>query len=161
MVSGFSGLCRCLWLVLAFIVLGGGASFAETEVNTREDRLALNGTDVVAYFTRGEAVTGEDKLEVTHAGARYHFASNDHKQMFEADPERYLPRFGGFCSYGVVLGKKFDTDPSVFKIVDGNLYLQLDLGTQKVWARDQDRNIAIAERIWPVIKSMSPADLND
>ena len=30
---------------------------------------------------------------------------------FKQDPDRYVPQYGGFCAFGVSVGKKFDGDP--------------------------------------------------
>lgn len=157
----FPRFCRGLSLVFVLLLFGAGASIANPTVNTQDDHLGLNGFDAVAYFTDGEPVRGKAKHEVTHEGARYRFTSEDHQRMFAADPSRYLPRYGGFCSYGVALGQKFDIDPYAYRIVNDKLYLQLDLGTQKIWARDLERNIAIADRVWLGIRLIPVADLKD
>ena len=73
------------------------------------------------------------------------------------NPEKYAPAYGGWCSYGVRVGKKLNIDPNAWKIIDGRLYMQLDLGTQKVWYKDWMKNIEIADRLWPSIQS-TPAD---
>ena len=39
------------------------------------------------------------------------------RDAFKADPERYAPQYGGFCAYGVAVGKKFDIDPSSWRMV--------------------------------------------
>lgn len=51
--------------------------------------------------------------------------------MFEVNPQKYLPAYGGYCAYGLGVGKKFVADPEVWKIVDGKLYLNLDKGIQQ------------------------------
>ena len=112
--------------------------------------------DVVAYHRLGEAVPGNSAFAVVHNGVKYHFANKDHLAAFNGAPERYVPAYGGWCAYGVRVGKKFNTDPRVFKVVDGRLFLQLDQGTQKVWLKNLGKNIAIADRLWPRLKSVSP-----
>ena len=57
------------------------------------------------------------------------------------------------------VGKKFNIDPQAWKITDGRLFLQLDLGTQKVWDQDRKKNIEIADHLWPNIKPISVVTL--
>jgi len=59
----------------------------------------------------------------------------------------------------VRVGKKFNIDPQAWKSTDDRVCLQLDFGTQKVWDRDRKKNIEIAGRLWPNIKSISVATL--
>ena len=98
--------------------------------------LAAHGYDVVAFFTDGKAEIGSDKYAVAHAGGTYRFVSQAHLDAFKADPGKYAPAYGGFCAYGVALGKKFDGDPRYWKIVDGKLYLNLNGDIQAEWSKD-------------------------
>ncbi len=127
------------------------------DVNRTQQGLAVDGYDVVAYFTLGRAVRGTRRFHVTYQDARYTFISAVHKAMFETNPEKYLPSYGGFCAYGIRLGSKSNIDPEVWDIVNGRLYLQFSRGTQLVWKQNTAHNITIADRIWPQIKNI-PAD---
>jgi hypothetical protein len=86
----------------------------------------------------------------------YLFANKKNRKMFEADPEKYLPAYGGYCAYGVAIGKKFAIDPEVWKIENGKLYLNLDTGIQKKWAKDIPGYIKKADANWPEIKEKAP-----
>ena len=101
--------------------------------------LAIHGYDPVAYFTVGLPTTGSAKFTATHGGAAYRFASEANKAAFEKNPARYLPQFGGFCAFGVTVGRKFDGDPRVFEIVDNRLYLNLNPDIQAKWRKDTQR----------------------
>ena len=111
--------------------------------------LAAHGYDVVAFFTDGQAEIGSDKYAVAHAGGTYRFVSQAHLDAFKADPGKYAPAYGGFCAYGVALGKKFDGDPRYWKIVDGKLYLNYDRDVQAKWEKDIPGFITSANRNWP------------
>jgi len=115
--------------------------------------LAVRGYDVVAYFTTGEPVLGLEKFAVSHKGGTYRFASQANLDAFKADPAKYEPAFGGFCAYGVALGKKFDGDPNFWKIVNGKLYLNLDGDIQAEWAKDTAGNITKADGNWGRIRA--------
>jgi YHS domain-containing protein len=90
-----------------------------------------NGYDPVAYHTEGKPVKGNGWNVAEYEGVTYLFANKKNRKMFEADPEKYLPAYGGYCAYGVAIGKKFAIDPEVWKIENGKLYLNLDTGIQK------------------------------
>jgi len=134
-------------------------SQGDVSINRISSDLAIKGYDPVAYFTVGEPVEGEPAYQVTHDGATCRFASEEHMAMFQADPAAYTPAYGGYCSYGVRQGMKFDIDPTAFEIVDEQLYLQLDPGTRLVWQQDLLENIMIADQIWPEIENLTPEDL--
>lgn len=128
-------------------------------LNLSNDRVALAGYDPVAYFTDGAPKEGEADITVEHGGAVYRFASTEHRDLFAADPQKYTPAYGGYCSYGVRLGMKFDIDPAAFEVVNGRLYVQLDPGTRSVWLQERDENIRIADEIWKSIQPVPPASL--
>ncbi|MGE5721525.1 MAG: YHS domain-containing (seleno)protein [Sphingomonadales bacterium] len=129
-------------------------------INTDEQALALHGYDPVAYFTTGVPTRGDPKFAATHDGARYVFASEANLAAFKARPAAYLPQFGGFCAMGTSFGKKVDGDPTVWKIVDGKLYLNFNKDVGALWQTDIAGNIGRAEAAWPAIKDKAPSQLN-
>ena len=112
-------------------------------------RVAVEGTDVVAYFTQSDAVAGSPGLTVEHAGAVWQFSTAAHRDAFAADPERYAPQFGGYCSWAVGHGYTAEIDPEPWRIVDGRLYLNYSPRIQRRWVANMDSLIAAAERGWP------------
>ncbi|MCH9648917.1 MAG: hypothetical protein K0U98_11815 [Deltaproteobacteria bacterium] len=121
--------------------------------------LALRGFDAVAYFTVGAPRLGSADLSTLHEGAVYRFSSSENQKAFEADPERYLPAYGGFCAYGISAGAKFDGDPEVFSIVDGRLFLNLSPKVQKKWQKDVGGHVTKADTNWKRIESVAIAKL--
>lgn len=121
--------------------------------------LAVHGYDPVAFFTRGAAVPGDAAHATVHEGAAYYFATKEHRRAFEADPERYLPAYGGYCAYGVSVGKKFDGDPRFWTISGGRLYLNLNAQIAAKFAEDVPGAIAKADKRWRRIGDRAVADL--
>ena len=121
--------------------------------------LALHGYDAVAYFTQGQPVRGSDKLVHVHEGVAYRFSSEAHLDAFKRDPGRYAPQYGGFCAFGVSVGKKFDGDPRLWKIEDGKLYLNLNEEIYETFLEDVDGNIEKADGNWPGIEHTAARDL--
>jgi len=141
-----------------FVAVFATTAFAADEANTGGDGVAIHGYDPVAYFDPGKPVKGSATFTARHLDITYWFSSAENLATFNSNPVKYAPAYGGWCSYGVRVGKKFDIDPAAFKVVNGRLFMQLDLGTQMVWRKDLQKNIEIADRLWPRIASV-PAKL--
>lgn len=86
--------------------------------------LAIDGYDPVAYFTMTKAVKGLEEISHESLGYKWLFSNHEHKALFMADPMRYMPNYGGYCSYDPVkLGHDHKVDPTAWRIVDEKLYL--------------------------------------
>lgn len=121
--------------------------------------LALHGYDPVAYFTDGAPTLGTDAYVSVHDGVAYRFASQDHLDRFEADPEQYVPAYGGFCAYGVAVGAKFDGDPRLWRIEGGRLYLNLNQEIYETFLEDVPGYVEDADENWQEIEHVAVADL--
>lgn len=137
-------------LICGLILLQAAPSQAKSPVNkTFWGSLAINGFDPVAYFTLGKPVEGDERFEFKWQGAVWRFSSAGHRSMFQEEPEKYAPRYGGYCAWAVAQGYTADVDPTKWKIVDGRLYLNYDAKVQKKWEADIPGNIKRADANWP------------
>ena len=141
------------------VALTTSALAAGVDVNTTNTGLALQGYDPVAYFTLGEPTEGNWKITSAYNGATYRFASEEHKAAFEADPEAYLPQYGGFCAFGAAMGFKFDGDPEHWKVVDGELFLNISKDVQERWVTDIPGYVQKADVNWETIEDKAPEEL--
>ncbi|WP_170474782.1 YHS domain-containing (seleno)protein [Ruegeria arenilitoris] len=141
------------------VAIASSALAAGVELNTSTTGLALQGYDPVAYFTEGQPTKGDWQITTLHNDATYRFANEDNKTAFEANPEAYLPAYGGYCAFGAAMGFKFDGDPNYWKIVDNKLYLNLSEGIQKRWEGDIPGFIEQASNNWETIADKTPAEL--
>jgi YHS domain-containing protein len=128
-------------------------------MNNTHSTPGLSGYDPVAYHTEGMPVKGSGYHVAEHEGITYLFANKKNRKKFEADPQQYLPAYGGFCAYGVSLGKKFASDPEVWRIENGKLFLNLDSDIQRKWEKDLSGYIQKADANWPGIEEKAPAEL--
>lgn len=112
---------------------------------------AINGYDPVAYFTDSKPVKGDKAFSETWNGATWLFASEEHKAMFRAMPERYAPQFGGYCAFAVSHNYTAKTDPNAWTVVNDKLYLNFDQDTQKEWLAQRDPFIKQGEANWPKV----------
>lgn len=149
--------------------LATAPAFAGNEINTAPGftlvdgkpapGLALHGYDVVAFFTDNKPVQGDAKFSMVDHEATYRFATQAHLDAFKANPAKYEPAFGGFCTFGVSVGAKLDGDPRYFKVVDGKLYVNVDENIFANFLKDVPGTIAKAEANWPKIANKAPADI--
>jgi YHS domain-containing protein len=86
-------------------------------------RTALWGYDPVSYFTAGHPEPGSAEFSFPFDDTTYWFASNEHRKMFAADPERYAPQYKGYCALSVARGLKIEADPEAWAIWNGKLYV--------------------------------------
>lgn len=115
--------------------------------------VAIGGYDPVAYFTMGRAVKGSDEFAHKWLGATWHFVSAEHRNLFTADPAKYAPQYGGYCSQAVAAGDIGSVDPEAWRIVDGKLYLIFSKASLARWEQDIPGKIAKADANWPRIKA--------
>lgn len=118
-------------------------------VNRSKEGVALQGYDPVAYFTDGKPVKGIAKYSVRHHGATYYFASDEHRQMFLAEPAKYEPQFGGYCGYAASINKLSPISPEYWEIIDGRLVLQHNQKAWDLWHKDVPGNLMKADANWP------------
>lgn len=156
---------RHIALALVLLIALTGVASASDAVSTSNGLtaaggpLAIHGFDAVSYFAGGAPQRGLAEFSTRHDGAVYRFSSKDNLRAFVRNPEKYAPRFGGFCAYGTSVGKKFDGDPEVYRIVDGRLYFNLNPEIKKTWEKDLAKNIGKAEKYWPRIKDKPASSL--
>ncbi len=127
-------------------------SFAKSEIATAyfsDD--AVSGYDVVAYFTQGKPVEGREKFSVEYKDALWSFSSQEHLDLFNAEPEKYAPQYGGYCAWSVAQGNSAGADPLVWKIIDNKLYLNYDVEVQQMWLKDSANFIIQADKNWPKV----------
>ena len=138
-------------LFIAALLAPAGAAWAVDPVFSTFFGGAIRGYDPVAYHTEGKPVAGKRAHRVEWKGATWSFASAENKTLFEGDPEKYAPRYGGYCAWAVSNGGTASIDPDAWTIVDGKLYLNYSLGVREQWSQDIPGNVAKADVNWPKI----------
>ena len=120
-------------------------------LNLDKNGVILDGYDPVAFFTDNKPVLGSDAFQSTYRGAIYHFASADHKAMFEKEPAKYEPQFGAFCAYAVSVGRTAPIDVNTFSIINGRLVVQHNSRAVGLWNKDPQLNLKHADKYWPAV----------
>lgn len=121
--------------------------------------LGLHGVDPVAFITIGNRVEGRAEYAAVHEGVAYYFSTEANMRTFKRDAARFTPANGGFCTFGVSVGKKFDGDPQFADVRDGKLYVFLNEDIFKAYQADEDGTIAKAAEQWTSIQHTAATDL--
>ena len=120
---------------------------------TDNNGTAIDGYDVVAYFTEGSPTEGTDEYTVEHDGATWKFASAKNRDAFLTDPSRYIPQYGGFCAWAISEKKTLiHSDPHAWKIVNDKLYLNVNQDVRSVWVDNQAEFIRKGDANWPDVQ---------
>ena len=131
-----------------FAALGQQAVAASPMIYA-EDGIAVDGSDVVGYFTESRPVAGDPAITLDYMGATWRFASVENRSMFEADPKAYTPQYGGYCAFAMSKGYIAPTIPEAWTIHNGKLYLNFSLRARTLWLQDVEGNIAAGDANWP------------
>jgi len=121
----------------------------------QDNGLALKGYDPVSYFTLNKAIKGKKEFSINYHGINYDFSNSENRQIFQANPEKYEPQYGGWCAYAMGKeGAKVEVDPETYKIIDGKLFLFYNRffnNTLKSWNLDEPGLHAKADVNWQKI----------
>ena len=145
-------------LIMAAVLSGCGAMTAQNPssslkpVNAVADeqdaRVILKGADVVAYFTQGKYVQGMPQIKSEYEGVTFRFSSAAHKALFDKEPKKYLPEFGGYCANGIAYGIPWGGDADTFSMINGKLYIFGGQASKDGFEVDPVGNLALAEKYW-------------
>ncbi len=140
-------------LLLAFVALSQISCDAQAKgsqylVNINKNGVLLNGYDPVAFFTDSKPMMGAPAFKSTWHEATYYFASDEHKKLFDANPEKYAPQYGAYCGYAVSLGHLAPVDPNFWTIENDRLILQHNQKALDGWNKNQE-SLQLADKYWP------------
>ena len=116
-----------------------------------ENGVALDGQDVVSYFTQNKPVSGNKKYSYKWKGANWQFSSAANRDLFAQNPEKYAPAYGGYCAKAASDGNLATTVPTAWEIRNGKLYLNYSADAQKEWLQDTPKKIVLANKNFPKI----------
>jgi hypothetical protein len=160
-----SGRLRKRQLGCAGALLALGAAFAtlsapvlqaattERVVVDRHTGLAIYGVDPVAYFTDRKPVVGRPELEHRHAGVIWRFDNEGNRAAFVADPDVYMPRYGGYDPVGIARGLSTPGYPELWVIHDERLFLFYTAAARATFLENPATIIASASARWAAVKS--------
>ena len=136
-------------LALTGSALADSMSEGKVLVLKNRDGLSIQGYDAVAYFTDNKPAKGSSKYQSEYEGAKYWFASSDHKSLFDANPAKYAPAYGGYCGYAASIDRLSPVSPEWFQVIDGKLILQHNKKAFDKFNADLKGNVVKADQNWP------------
>lgn len=95
--------------------------------------VALHGHDPVAYFDTASAAEGNVDIAHQWADATWQFVSEENRDRFAADPERFAPQFGTFCAFAMSKGFTAEIDADAWHIEGGQLFVFADKNVRDDW----------------------------
>ena len=149
---------RYVYLAVLALALPGlavitQASTTERVVVDRHTGLAIYGIDPVAYFTDRKPIVGKPEFEHRHAGAIWRFDNEGNRAAFAADPDVYMPRYGGYDPVGIARGLSTPGFPELWVVHDERLFLFYSAAARKTFLENPAAVIAAASARWAAVKS--------
>ena len=127
---------------------GQGLSPVNAVSEGEDKHLILFGHDVVSYFTDNRHQKGDAAIRSVYKGVTFRFANAEHKRLFDAAPDKYIPQFGGYCSNGIVYGIPWGGDADTWTMIDGKLYIFGGQGSKDAFLLHPKENLALANKYW-------------
>ena len=125
---------------------------AYTPVNAHEQdgqsRLMLKGHDVVSYFTQNKHAMGKPEFRSVHEGITFQFATAEHKALFDKEPAKYLPQYGGYCADGILYGIPWGGDADTWIMKEGKLYIFGGPASKDAWELNLHNNYVTSDKMW-------------
>jgi YHS domain-containing protein len=115
-----------------------------------ENGKALKGYDPLSVYD-GKAILGNEGITSTYDDGLYHFISFESKMAFDKTPEKYAPKYGGYCSIAVSEGSLVEANPHSALVQNGDLhvfYKDEVEDTQDEWKENPSENKKRAEIEW-------------
>ena len=137
---------KILTSLFSFLLITTSVSAGTLQYSTEKG--AIDGYDVVSYFSDGRAERGNPDITTEWNGAKWHFSSVEHRDAFIKDPLKYAPQYGGYCALGMAHGGDVPTNPEAWSIVDGKLYLNMMTEVRTTWLYNPDKLIERADKKW-------------
>lgn len=145
-----AALAVALLLAVPFTAMSTAvASVTELVVADQRAGIALYGYDPVSYFLAGSAEPGVESHELVFAGFAWRFRSAANLAAFRADPDVYVPRFGGYDPVALTRNAPVAGHPAVFAIYRGRLYLFQKPEHRTAFLADPETAVAVAQAAWP------------
>lgn len=127
---------------------GGAYSPVNAHEQDGQARLMLKGHDVVSYFTQNKHAMGKPEFRSVHEGVTFQFATAEHKALFDKEPAKYLPQYGGYCADGILYGIPWGGDADTWIMKEGKLYIFGGQASKDAWELNLHNNYVTSDKMW-------------
>jgi hypothetical protein len=115
--------------------------------------VALDGYDVVSYFTEETPSLGVPAFEYMWGGVPWYFATAANRDVFVKSPDTYAPMFGGYGAIALSRGYLSAGNPRVYLVLGERLFVFYSSGNREAFLVAPRKAFGDAERQW---KELSP-----
>lgn len=113
---------------------------------------AIGGYCPVAYVKAHKAIKGVEPYSSERDALRFLFSSGEAKKMYDAEPDKYRVAYAGWCATGVAMGKKIPSNPELFTVHDGVIYLFSSAEAKAAFDKQPVMTVAKADAAWARLK---------
>lgn len=149
-----------VWVLACAALLAAATSQAQANERILSDPthlLALFGYDPVAYLADGQPRLGLPDYELRYARLVWRFANKGNMEAFAADPERFIPAYGGHGALKMSRGVAAPGHPTVWLAVGPRVFLFSDAPSRFAFLLEVDILIDQADTAWPDVRdTLSP-----
>ena len=114
--------------------------------------LAISGIDPVAYFVEAAPVAGRPEHELPYAGVIWRFRNQGNQAAFAAQPDVYMPRYGGYDPIALGRSRAVAGNPLLWVVADNRLYLFHTEEARTRFIAEPSEAIRRADRAWPAVR---------
>jgi YHS domain-containing protein len=133
------------------------AATTERVISDPNSGLAMNGIDPVAYFVDAKPVEGRPDQEYRYAGVVWRFRNEGNKAAFIANPEVYMPRYGGYDPIAIARAVAVAGNPLLWALVRERLYFFYNEEARARFLANPADAVARADAAWPgVVEGLVP-----
>ena len=115
-----------LLIILPMVLMAQNHSPMEEKkplISINKAGVAINGFDTVAYFDQNKAIKGRKEYACDYQQATWYFSSEENKNKFLQNPEKFAPQYGGYCTHALADNELIKSNPKAFVIKNDKLFL--------------------------------------
>ena len=118
---------------------------------------ALEGVEIagycpVAYVDANKPVKGVPEYPVQQNGVTYWFVDEGAQTAFVTNPNKYQVGYRGWCATALAAGEQVTSDPEVFRLHEGKIYLFANEKAAKAFDADPAGTVEKADKVWADLK---------
>ncbi len=110
--------------------------------------VAMRGYDPVGYFAQQAAMPGRPEYQSEYRGAKFYFATAQNRDAFTANPERFAPAYGGYCTHTLASGELTQADPLNWTVHGDRLFLTKTPQATKAFREKLAHSMEAADAYW-------------
>ena len=133
-------------MLILLLIIKSNLSIAQ-QYAYKKGEIAVGGYDITSYFD-GELLKGKKETQTVHEGVVYLFDNQKNLNKFIANPEKYIPAYGGWCAMALCQGQLVQPNPKLYSIIDDKLHLfevKVFYNGKAQWFKNPEENKQIAD----------------